>query len=41
MEKLLKATGKKRGVLGHIRGLGRPHIAVVRRISGIAACRHR
>ena len=31
MERLLKAPGKKRGILGHIRGVGRPHITVVRR----------
>ena len=35
MERLLKAPGKKRGILGHIRGVGRPHITVVRRTSGI------
>ena len=35
MEGLLKAPCKKRGVLGHIRGVGRPHITVVQRISGI------
>ena len=35
MERLLKALGKKRGILGHIRGVGRPHITVVRRTSSI------
>ena len=38
MERLLKAPGKKRGILGHIRGVGRPHITVVRRTSSIS-CR--
>ena len=35
MERLLKAPGKKRGILGHIRGVGRPRVAVVRRTSSI------
>ena len=35
MDRLLKAPGKKHGILGHICGVQRPHVTVVRRISGI------
>ena len=35
MERLLKAPGKKRGILAHIRDVGRPRVAVVRGTSSI------